>query len=84
MIFKLIDSDIVCKERLKTSKKNYLDLIFKEINDLTLNQNSAIEGIQFQRLFEDRFPYDEFCKHLLTVKEQERLRKLFCNRKPFL
>lgn len=74
----------MCRERLEVSKNKYLDLIFKEIDDLILYQNSAIEGIQFQRLFEDRFPYNEFHKNVLSDKQQEKLRKMFYDRKPFL
>lgn len=70
-------SDVVCKERLKLSKQKYLHLIYKEINDLVLNQNSAIEGVQFQKLFEDRFPYDKFQHNLLTNKQQKTLSDMF-------
>lgn len=73
----------MCKERLKSSKKKYLHSIFKELDSLILNQNSAIEGVKFQNLFEDQFPYDEFRFNLLTDKEQVRLRKIFDDRKLF-
>lgn len=76
-------SDIVCKERLKTSKHKYLNVIFKEIDHLILNQNSAVEGVKFQNLFEDRFPYNELRLKLLTDRQRTRLRKIFCDRKPF-
>lgn len=78
-----LSSHIVCKERLKSSQYKYLDLIFKEIDDLIVNQNSAIEGLKLQKLFEDRFPYNEFRLHLLTDKQQSQLRKIFYDRKPF-
>jgi len=76
-------SDIVCKERLKSSKHKYLNIIFKEIDDLILNQNSATEGVKFQNLFEDQFPYNKFRFNLLTDKQQARLKKMFNERKPF-
>lgn len=68
---------------MKLSKQKYLHLIFKEINDLILNQNSAIEGVQLQKLFEDRFPYDKFQHNILTNKQQKRLRDMFYERKLF-
>lgn len=74
----------MCKERFKLSKQKYLHLVFKEINDLVLNQNSAIEGVKLQKLFEDRFPYDKFQHNVLTNKQQEMLRDMFYERKPFL
>jgi len=68
---------------LKSSKCKYLDLIFKEIDDLILNQNSAIEGVRFQTFFDDRFPYDKFKLNSLPDKQRARLRNMFCDRKPF-
>lgn len=72
----------MCKKRLKSRERKYLDLIFKEINDLILNQNSAVEGVKFQQIFEDRFPYNELQLNSLTDKQQARLRKMFYDRKP--
>lgn len=66
------------------SKKKYLDFIFKEIDDLILNQNSAVEGVKFQQFFEDRFPYNEFRLDLLTNRQRAQLRKMFYDRKSFL
>lgn len=57
--------------------------MFNEIDNLVLNQNSAIEGVCYQRLFEDRFPYDEFQQNSITTKHQVRLRKMFDDRKLF-
>jgi len=68
---------------LKLSKRKYLDLIFKEIDDLVLNQNSAIEGVRFQKFFDDRFPYDEFKLNSLPDKQRARLRNMFYDRRPF-
>jgi len=65
------------------SKRKYLDVVFKEIDDLILNQNSAIDGVRFQTFFEDRFPYDEFRIGALPDKQCARLRNMFCDRKPF-
>lgn len=81
--FLFLYSDVICKERLKSSKLKYLDLIFKEVDDLILNQNSAIEGVRFQSLFEDRFPYEDICLNLLNDKQQARLKKMFFDRTPF-
>lgn len=75
--------DIICKERLKSSKRKYLDLIFKEIDNLILNQNSAVEGVRFQTFFEDRFPYEEFKLNSFPDKQYSRLRNMFYDRKPF-
>jgi len=68
---------------LKSSKRKYLDLIFKEIDDLILNQNSAIEGVRFHMFFEDRFPYNDFKLNTLPDKQRARLRNMFYDRKPF-
>lgn len=76
-------SDVICKERLKSSKLKYLNLIFKEVDDLILNQNSAIEGVRFQSLFEDRFPYDSLYLNLLNDKQQTRLKQMFYDRSRF-
>lgn len=69
---------------MKLTKQKYLDLIFKEVDDLILNQNSAIEGVKFQQLFEDRFPYEEFQLNLLTNRQRAQLRKMFYDRKSYL
>lgn len=66
-----------------SSKRKYLNLIFDEIDDLILNQSSAIEGVQLQKLFEDRFPYEKFQLHSQTINQQAQLRKLFNDRKLF-
>jgi len=74
---------MLCAKRLKSSNWKCINLIFNEIDDLTLNQNSAVEGVQFQKIFVDRLPYNKVQHNSLSTKQLARLREMLCDRTPF-